>query len=64
MTIYPSFEKITPEPMPLLLLENELFFDDMLTTDGIDFSYALTKLLTSSDIKYHVAINVSNITIK
>ena len=49
---------------PLLLLENELFFDDMLTTDGIDFSDALTKLLPSSDIKYHVAINVSNITRK
>ena len=28
VTIYPSFEKITPEPMPLLLLENELFLTD------------------------------------
>ena len=30
-------EKITPDPKPLLLLENESFLDAIVTTEGIVF---------------------------
>ena len=62
VTIYPSSEKITPEPIPFLFDEYDcLLVEDIVTTEDIDFSDADTNLLLSLDIKYHVAENVKNI---
>ena len=61
VTIYPSSEKITPEPIPFLFDEYVwLLVEDIVTTEDIDFSDADTSLLLSLDIKYHVAKNVKN----
>ena len=61
VTIYPSSEKITPEPISFLFDEYDcLLLEDIVTTEDIDFSDADTSLLLSLDIKYHVAKNVKN----
>ena len=62
--MYPSFEKITPEPIPLLLLANDILSEEIVTTDSIDFSDAETNLFLSLDIKYHVPANVNNMITK
>ena len=62
VTIYPSSEKITPEPIPFLFDEYVcLLVEEIVTTEDIDFSDADTNLFLSLDIKYHVAENVKNI---
>ncbi len=48
--------------MPLLLLANDIFSEEIVTTDSIDFSDAETNLFLSLDIKYHVPARVINIT--
>ena len=49
----------TPEPISFSCLEYErLLLEEIVTTDSIDFSEAVTNLFLSSDIKYHVAENV------
>ena len=50
--------------MPLLLLVDEIFSEEIVTTDSIDFSDAETNLFLSLDIKYHVPAKVNNITNK
>ena len=47
-----------------LLLTNDIFSEEIVTTDSIDFSDAETNLFLSLDIKYHVPANVNNITNK
>ena len=65
VTIYPSLENITPEPIPLLLLEYEILLwadDEIVTTEEIDLSAAETNLLLLSLIKYHGTLLVIIIT--
>ena len=65
VTIYPSLENITPEPIPLLLLEYERLLcvdDEIVTTEEIDLSAAETNLLLLSLIKYHDKATVNKIT--
>ena len=50
--------------MPLLLFTNDIFSEEIVTTDSIDFSDAETNLFLSLDIKYHVPASVINITNK
>ena len=46
--MYPSLEKITPEPIEIGLREYELLLKEAtITTEEIDFSVALTNLLLS-----------------
>jgi len=53
--MYPSLEKITPEPIEIGLREYELLLKEAtITTEEIDFSVALTNLLLSWFVYTHV----------
>lgn len=60
--MYPSSEKITPEPIEIGLREYELLlYEATITTDEIDFSVALTNLLLSWFVITHATNDANTI---